>query len=125
MDQRQQKFVVTPTAKEVTFEHDGEFVKVKYLPITRKFRDEALELAVVAFQKRHGIKDGFSPFVYQNELAKMILVEWSIPSALPDGWFLLTDDVLVDRILKETGIDAALQSLKGRAEEVEKAKNLQ
>jgi len=117
--------VVTPTAKEVTFEHDGEFVKVKYLPITRKFRDEALELAVVAFQKRHGIKDGFSPFVYQNELAKMILVEWSIPSALPDGWFLLTDDVLVDRILKETGIDAALQSLKGRAEEVEKAKNLQ
>lgn len=118
----QEKFVVVPTAKEVTFEHDGEFVKVKYLPITRKFRDEALEIAVVAFRTKHK-EDGMSPTVFMNELAKMILVEWSIPSPLPDGWFLLADDALVDRILKETGIENALNAIRGRAEEAEKAKN--
>lgn len=126
MDQRQSKFVAVNAAKEVTFEHDGEFVKIKYLPITRLFRDEAFERAAIEFKLQYGNREkdgGFLPSVFINTLARRIIKEWSIPVPLPEGWDMLTDNDLVDRILKEIGIDAALMALKGQTGEVDKAKN--
>lgn len=110
-------------AKKAVFEHDGEAIEVEYLPITRLMRDEALEAAAIAFYNVYG-KEGYFPSVYLNTLARRIIVKWSLPVPPKEGWDRLTDDGLVDKLLKETGIEAAHNSLRARATEAEKAKNL-
>ncbi len=120
----QAKFVAVNAAKKTQIEHDGEVVEVEYLPITRLFRDEALEKSVVVFKQAYN-EEGFSPSTYRNELAHRIVKKWSIPAPLPEGWDMLTDDDLVDKICEATGIEDAVQSLQRRAsKEAEKAKNL-
>lgn len=109
----------TRTAK---FTHRGYDVKVEYKEVTRGNKYEAMEQAALAYMEKNPNAEEPKPLpsVLEKELVKRTIVDWNLPKRPELGWELINDDKLAERVLKETGIQDALNL---NQEEAQEAKN--
>lgn len=117
------------TLVETEIEHNGEKLKVKHWKITRLMRQQAMEVASVAFRKKFPNEKGMLPSAFESELARMSIKWWdrkisTIPASA-GGFDFLEDIELGDKIAEVIGIQRTLESLSPKEEspEVQDAKN--
>jgi hypothetical protein len=100
-------------------------VKVVAYPVTRWHVRQAMEEAALAFLEKYG-KKGLSPTVFEDALARACIKSWTLPKPPSlNGWRLIEDKTLGDKIAEALGFDDALRSLRGESKEAEDAGNSQ
>lgn len=108
--------------RKVSVDHDGYKIELRVYPVTRLMRNQALELAAIAYQEKYG-KPGFLPTVFERELAIRLIKWWNIPKPPSLGWDMLPLEV-GDKISEAIGTADVLKSLKGiDSKAVQDAKN--
>ena len=122
-DQQNDDILMDTGVKNVEVEYNGKVLKMKCYPITRPMRNEAIEAAAIAYQKRYGDK-GMLPSVFERELAIRIIKSWNQSKPVKIGWDLLPME-LGDKVSDAIGVKQAMESLRGNdSTEVQEAKNL-
>ena len=98
-------------------------VRVKYVPITRKMRNEYMTAAAVAWHEKFKT-EGIDLVTFEAELARKCIQWWDIPKVhVTIGWDLLADEV-GDAISEAVGIAEVIKGVMGKlTQAAEDAKN--